>query len=130
MKKKKSLRKPQYKIEYHAESLNSDAYFQVLKNKRKLACFPTRPEAEKYEYDHKHTIILRTKKVDSYIQGVIKTGYFPVEGKELFHISDVSGAGGRVPMLDITDFKAESEKELLATLRTFKRKHNLIMERL
>lgn len=130
MKNKKSLRKHQYKIEYNAESLNSDAYFQISRNGRKLACRSTRDEADKYVYDHQHTIILRTKRVDSCIEGVIKTGYFPMEGKELFYITDVSGAGGRVPMLDIIDFKAESEKQLLNQLHAFKRKHNLILERL
>lgn len=130
MKKKKSLRKPQYKIEYHTESINHDAYYQISKNGRDLACRDTRDKADAYVYDHKHTIILRTKRVDSYFQGVIKTGHFPMEGKELFHVADVSGSGGRVPMLSVTDFKAESEKQLLNMLHAFKRKHNLILERL
>lgn len=120
-----------YEIKWHPESLNSDAYFQVLGDKKCLRSFPTRPEAEKYIQDCKNTVILRTKRIGEYFQGVIKKGYFPLDGNKFFvACTSASGGGKKVSLLNVLDFKADTEKQLLTQLHTFKRKHNLILERL
>lgn len=131
MKSKKliSKRTKKYKIEYRESTHNEDPCYVVTGDGQFLTGHSTREKAEKYISDRKQTVILRTKRIDSYFQGVIRKGYFPLDGYK-YHVDDVSGSGGRVPMLDILDFKAGSERKLLLMLHAFKRKHNLILEHL
>lgn len=118
-----------YDYEWISTDGDGGGYFKVTGDGEFLTGCANRDELDKYLYDRKHTVILHTKRIDSYFEGVIRKGYFPLDGDK-YHVANVSGSGGRVPMLDILEFKADTEGKLLFMLHQFKRKHNLIFERL
>lgn len=120
-----------YEIKWHPGTINYDAYYEVLGDGECLMSFETYDKAAKYVEDRKNTAIIRTKRLGSYFRGVVMKCYFPMHGHKFF-ASCVSGSGGSssVSLLSVTDFKADTENGLLRQLHAFKRKHNLILERL
>lgn len=118
-----------YEINYHGATLNHGVYFQVKKNGDDIAAFETREKAAKFVDDLKNTIVLRTKKIQSHFRGIIKKGYFPVDGREMWFVDCESYSGGKPSLLPIMDFKATSKNRLLHRISKFKKKFNLILER-
>lgn len=75
-------------------------------------------------------IIIRTKRINSYFSGEIKSGYFPLDGNK-FYVSCVTYSGGRkkqYSILDVIEFKADTETQILKQVKTFVKKHNLVLE--
>lgn len=120
-----------YEIKWHPGTINYDTYYEVLADGECLMSFETYDKAAKYVEERKNTVILRTKRLGSYFRGVVMKCYFPMHGHKFF-TSCVSGSGGgrSVSLLSVMDFKADTENGLLRQLHAFKRKHNLILERL
>lgn len=117
-----------YQIKWHDETINNDAYYQVTCNGECMASFDTREKAEKYVEDKKHTVGLRTRKIESHFRGITKRVYFPMHGHK-FTVLCESYSGGKAPLLDVTHFMADTEPELMDQLVAFKKQHNLILER-
>lgn len=118
-----------YEIIWHQETVNRDAYYQLKRNGIDFASFSTRERAEDCISDLKNTVVLRTKKIESYFRGVLRKGYFPAEGKYKWYVDCESYAGGKPNILQITDYRTTSKKALLGKIREYKRKHSLILER-
>jgi hypothetical protein len=112
-----------YEVNWIDETSNSDAYFEVKCNGEILRGFPTREKADKYVEELRHTIVLRTKKINSYFRGVI------IHCDKFIVVCQSYSGGGNPPLLEVLDYNTFTEEEMIQLLSNFAKKHNLILER-
>lgn len=117
-----------YQIIFQDEASACEPHYQVICDNDIIASFPTREKAQQFVEERKHTIVLQTKTIDSYFRGIIRKVYFPFDGHK-YAVCCLSYAGPGCE-LDVLDFKADTEAELLNQLIAFKNQHNLLLETL